>query len=93
MISIPESTEATNALTDALSNDTENVSRETLDDDNNENIPNKILGDNNIEILPENNVNERINNITNNNIVDIEEESKLPMFNVSDEDENDEDEI
>ena len=97
MISIPESTEATNALTDALSNDTENVSRETLDNDNNENIPNKILGDNNIEIVPENNVNERINNITNNNnnnnIVDIEEESKLPMFNVSDEDENDEDEI
>ena len=31
--------------------------------------------------------------VNNNNIVDIEEESKLPMFNVSDEDENDEDEI
>ena len=97
VISIPESTEATNALTDALSNDTENVSRETLDNDNNENIPNKILGDNNIEIVPKNDVNERINNITNNNnnnnIVDIEEESKLPMFNVSDDEDTDEDEI
>lgn len=96
VISIPESTEATNALADALSNDTENVSRETLDNDNNENIPNKILGDNNIEIVPKNDVNERINNITNNNnnnIVDIEEESKLPMFNVSDDEDTDEDEI